>query len=170
MPYKWIGTLLIVISCCGTGISLAADHKREEALLNQMLSALAFMKSQLQYQLTPLPQLFRQTAKQCSGQLRSVFQTLAQEMEQQLLPEASDCMHATLKSHPDLPPSLRFLCRELGHSLGQLDLNGQLEGLELTHIHCLQKYDQLSRNRDQRLRSYQTLSLCAGAALAILLI
>ena len=170
MPYKWIGTLLIVISCGGTGISLAASHKREEALLNQMLSALAFMKSQLQYQLTPLPQLFRQTAKQCSGQLRSLFVTLAREMEQQLLPEASDCMHATLQSHPDLPPSLRCLCRELGHSLGQLDLSGQLEGLELTRIHCLQKFDQLSRNRDQRLRSYQTLSLCAGAALAILLI
>lgn len=169
MNYKWIGALFIVVSCGGTGYSMAASHKREEALLNQMLCAITFMRSQLEFRLTPLPQLCRQTGKQSAGDLRRIFLCLAQELERQLLPEASDCMDAALRAHPELPASLRLLCRELGKSLGQLDLTGQLRGLDRVSELCRKKISQLEHNRDHRLRSYQTLSLCAGAALAILL-
>lgn len=162
--------MLIIISCGGTGISLAVNHKREEAMLHQMLSAIAYMRSQLEFRLTPLPQLFRQTARQCTGSLCRLFHTLAQEMEQQFLPEAPDCMHAALKACPELPPGIQTVCRELGRSLGQHDLSGQLQGLDASRINCQRLFAKLEQNRDQRLRSYQTLSLCAGAALAILLI
>jgi len=170
MSYKWFGAVLIIAGCAGTGFSMAANDRKEEAMLHQMLSAIGYMKSELQYRLTPLPLLCRMTAKQASGPVRKLFDSLASELEQQILPEAPDCMRAALALVPDLPGSLRSVCRELGTSLGQLDLNGQLQGLDNARELCLRKRKHMEHNREQRLRSYQTLGLCAGAALAILLI
>ena len=58
----------------------------------------------------------------------------------------------------------------MGSSLGRFDLEGQLQGLESVRIYCREQLDELSKDRDVRLRSYQTLGLCAGAALAILFV
>ena len=56
----------------------------------------------------------------------------------------------------------------LGASLGRFDLQGQLQGIESVRAQCRKDLAELEDNRDQRLRSYQTLGLCAGCALAIL--
>ena len=47
---------------------------------------------------------------------------------------------------------------------------GQLKGIAATRSACRREVDALLENRDLRLRSYKTLGLCAGAALAVLLI
>lgn len=170
MNYKWIGAILILTACGGTGFTISANARKEEALLQQLVFSMEYMKSQLQYHLTPLPQLCRQTAKHACGSLRGLFRLLSVTLEQQVYPEASDCMRIALGSHPELPRSVRSVCLELGKSLGELDLQGQLQGLEYACKICQRKQAQLEKGREQRLRSYQTLGLCAGAALAILLI
>ena len=169
MSGKWIGAVLIVTACGGAGFSAAANVRKEKIMIQQLLSAMEYMKAQLQYQLTPLPQLCRMTAKGASGAIRKLFDTLAGELEQQILPEAPDCMRAALLSVTELPESIRSICHDLGNTLGQLDLNGQVQGLEHAMEACRRKEVQLEHNHEQRLRSYQTLSLCAGVALAILL-
>ena len=58
----------------------------------------------------------------------------------------------------------------LGKSIGRFDMDGQIKGLEAVRQDCRRRLDELSKDRDTRLRSYQTLGLCAGAALAILFI
>lgn len=170
MTYKWIGAALIIGACGGTGYSIGAAYRKEEQLLRNTLSAMKFMESELQYRLTPLPQLCRRTARMVKGTVGSLLEELALQLEKQLFPEASDCMLSAINAHPDLPKSLRQICRELGRSLGQLDLEGQLAGLESACDLCRRKIAKLEHNRDQRLRSYQTLGICAGVALAILLI
>ena len=54
--------------------------------------------------------------------------------------------------------------------IGRFDLEGQLQGLESVRVYCRDQLDNLAKDRDVRLRSYQTLGLCAGAALAILFV
>jgi len=65
---------------------------------------------------------------------------------------------------------VRGAAEELGGNLGRFDIPGQLRGLENTRKECCDKLQMLTQNNDSRLRSYQTLGLCAGAALAILLV
>ena len=79
-------------------------------------------------------------------------------------------MEVTVASVRELPESVGKLLKELGKTLGRFDLPGQLRGIEGVRRSSRKALDQLERNRDVRLRSYQTLGLCAGAALAILLI
>ena len=170
MSLKWMGVLLIVGGCGGFGVAAVLAHKRAEAALHQLLRALEFMECELQYRLTPLPELCRRTAEVTSGRIREVFRHLADELEGQIAPDAGSCMKAALGKAPDLPEAARSALLELGDTLGRFDLPGQLKGLEGTRAVCTQALEGLSRNRDSRLRGYQTLGLCAGAALAILLI
>ena len=60
--------------------------------------------------------------------------------------------------------------QQLGKSLGRFDLNGQLQGIEQVRAHCRRELSSLENGRDQRIRGYQTLGVCAGAALAILFV
>ncbi len=168
MDIKWIGAVLIILGCGGFGFSLAAAHRAEERNLRQLIGALDYMQCELQYRLTPLPDLCRQAAGQCGGKLRTLFLTLATELEDQISPDVSRCMNVALAKVPDLTKQTAQIVQVLGNTLGRFDLDGQLMGLENARQHCRQALAELSDNRDARLRSYQTLGLCAGAALAIL--
>ena len=170
MNYRWIGAALIIAACGGTGLSMAMADKREEQLLHQLSESLAYMASELEFRVTPLPQLCRKTAACSSGTIQKLFLSMAKELEEQTFPLASDCMRSALEQINDLPTSVRTLCRELGKTLGQLDLTGQLQGLSRVEDLCNHRCKRMENNREQRLRSYRTLSLCAGAALAILLL
>lgn len=165
---KWFGAMLIVFGCGSAGFTLSATHRKEEKTLRQLISALDYMQCELQYRCTALPDLCRLTAAQCTGALRSLFVTMACELEDQISPDVFCCMNTALTKVSTLPNHTREALRALGRTLGRFDLDGQLMGLENARHNCRSTLDKLSENREIRLRSYQTLSLCAGAALAIL--
>lgn len=168
MNYKWVGAVLVIAACGGFGVSLAAGHRRQERLLRQLLRALHVMRWDLQYRLTPLPELCRRAGEETPGPLREVFGNLARELDSQVRGDVSGCMQSALKTCADLPGCMRRMLRQLGRTLGRFDLEGQLQGLDAVKAACEAELSELSRNRENRLRSYQTLALCAGAALAIL--
>lgn len=168
MSIKIIGAALIIAGCGGVGFSMAAAHKREEKALRQLIRALDYMGCELQYRLTPLPELCRCAASECAGPVSQVLLHLASELESQVSPDASSCMAAALSKVKGIPSRTVKNLRILGSSLGQFDLQGQLIGMEAARKQCRRELDELSKDRDVRLRSYQTLGLCAGSALAIL--
>jgi hypothetical protein len=69
----------------------------------------------------------------------------------------------------DQSPLLKKLLLDLGRTLGHFDLDGQIQGIEAVRQEAVASLDKLTKDKEARLRSYQTLGLCAGAALAILL-
>lgn len=170
MSWKWIGALLIIAGCGGFGFSLAAAHRREENTLRKLISALDLMECELQYRLTPLPDLCRMAGQETTGCIREIFLRLSAELDAQIAPDVERCMTAALSGAPDLPKHSYNAFVTLGATLGRFDLSGQLKGLEQVRAECRRQLEVLSTNREPRLRSYQTLGLCAGAALAILLI
>ena len=170
MNYKWIGAILVVVGCGGVGFAAAANHIREETMLRQLASVLEFMQCELQYRLPPLPELCHQAGQEVKGALRSVFLRFVEELEAQISPDAASCMRAAVAGGEDLPQSVGGVLLQLGQTLGRFDLSGQMQGLESARTLCREKLNALSQNRESRLRGYQTLGLCAGAALAILFI
>lgn len=170
MSFKWIGAILVIAGCGGVGFTMAAVYKREEWALRSLLGALDFMACELQFRLTPLPDLCRQAGKECRGVVGQVLTNLARELENQISPDADSCMYAAISRTDNLPEKAQEALRMLGSGLGRFDLQGQLQGLEQVRSHCRRELDRLADNRDQRVRGYQTLGVCAGAALAILFI
>lgn len=168
MTVKVIGGICVILGCGSVGFMKAAAHKRTESLLRRLISGLDFMQWELEYRRTPLPQLCSGAAEHCPGMVGKVFAALSEELSSQLAPDAQTCMNAALTKFPELPPSLRASFRQLGQSLGRFDLPGQLQGIEAIRQMTHREVEQLCKNKEARLRCYQALGLCAGAALVVL--
>lgn len=79
MDYKWIGAVLIVVGCGGFGFSLSAEHRHQEKSLRQLIGILDYMSCELQFRLTPLPELCAAAARESGGTLGKLFEVLSQD-------------------------------------------------------------------------------------------
>lgn len=170
MELKCVGAILIICGCGGFGFSIAWANRRQEQLLRQLLRVLKLMEWELRFRMTSLPELCQLAGKETEGKLRAVFQDLFRELSWQSAADAASCMGAVLQRNPDLPPKLRRILRHLGSVLGRFDLEGQLQGLQSIQEEITLSLLDSGKDKDQRLRSYQTLGICAGCALAIVLV
>lgn len=170
MIVRVIGAILIIFGCGYVGFSLTADLKREEVTLHHLIGSLDYMQCELQYRMTPLPDLCRQIGLENHNQIGKVFLKLSEELENQLSPDVSSCVHTALACVPQLPNRAGKAFEIMGMSLGRFDVKGQVEELEAVRAYCRSELDAMARNRDARLHSYQTLGICTGAALAILFV
>ena len=161
---------MVVAACGGCGLMMAANYRREEQMLRQLEGALREMVSELSCRMTTLPLLVRRAGNCAGGELKKVFLELAEELDIRCCPDGDGCMRSVLDRHPCLPKSIGILLAQLGRSLGQFDLEGQLRELEAVSHQCGQALSEHAANRESRIRNYQTLGLCAGGALAILLL
>lgn len=170
MNLKWIGAILTIIGCGSLGVQAANTHKRQEMSLQQLSQILAYMKWELEYRLTPLPELCAAASNQTKSSLGKVFSLLSRELDGQTAPDVRQCMLAVLSKVGDLPILTERALSLLGESLGRFDLPGQLKSLESVENYCRQELEKLSYHREERLRSYRVLGICTGIVLAILFI
>ena len=126
------------------------------------------MNWEVKYRLTPIPDLCRMAAKEVPGELGDVFRDLARELDWNAQPEVSGCMATALRRHPNLPPRVKRLLRQLGRTMGRFDFEGQIQGMESISRECTAMIQDLHRDREVKMRSYRILGLCAGVALVIL--
>lgn len=167
MIYRILGAVLVFGGCGGFGFVMAASCRREERQIHSFIRAMEFMLCELECRVTPLPQLCRRAAQIAGGEAAAVLNEAAGRMELGLDPDAAGSMEAALAIRRP-GGNLEELCRELGQTLGSFDLSGQLRGLDSALRAAQQMLRRHQQGRGSRVRSYQTLGLCAGAALAIL--
>ena len=170
MNSKWIGAILVFLSCGGCGFSIAAAYRKEEKAYRNLLWILSFMKAELQFHLTSLPDLCCCAAHESDGIMRNIFLRFSEELKTWTYPDAAGCMRKILNEEFMISPTVRKLLLELGNILGKFDLSGQIEGLDMIKTKCENALKTLNNHREERLRGYRTLGLCAGAALVILFI
>lgn len=170
MNLKWLGAALIISCCTFSGFAISAAYRREEQELRQFISALDYMACELQYRRSPLPDLCRTIGSEHNGFIGRLFTNLADQLDSQVSSDVQSCLAAAAATSGSLPKRLREAVCILGSSLGRFDMDGQLLGLESVRTYCRTQLDEMADGRDARLRSYQTLGVCTGAALAILFV
>ena len=167
---KWIGACLVFLGCGIYGFKIAYAYKRELRCLKNLLRVLDYIECELQYRQLPLPELCRRAASVCSDCVSTVMDGIAQELENQALPDVGRCIKSTLVKHKDIPVCTRKLFRRLEICLGAFDMENQLKALNAVRQECRFELDMLASNQHNRVHSYQVLGVCAGAAIAILFI
>ena len=170
MNGRILGAILIVTGCGGFGFAITASYRKEETALRQLLAVLDYMQCELQYRLTPLPDLCHTAGTEHKNAVGAFFLALGEELESQISPDVGSCVHAAGTRAGTLPARVSKAFDILGTSLGRFDVEGQIRGLESVRAFVRSELELLASNRELRLRSYQTLSICAGAALAILFV
>ena len=169
MTIRILGAFLVFAGCGGFGFSMAAGARTEEQTLKQLLRAIRFLHAELSYRMPPLGTLCRSTGAIVTGPVQKVFLALAEELERAESPSVRACMEAALEKHR-LSAAVRETLLELGETLGRFDLPGQLRGLDAAEAETGKLLNSMQSGKETRLRSYQTLGLCAGASIAILLL
>lgn len=167
---KMIGAILIIFGCGFVGWNITASWKKEETALCQLIRSLDYMQCELQFRLTPLPDLCLQASREQKGNISAFLRVLSEELESQISPDVASCVRVAAAKSGQLPNRVRNALTLLGSSLGRFDTEGQIRGLEQVRQFCRDEIKNMNENKENRLRSYQTLSLCAGAALAILFV
>lgn len=170
MTIRILGAFLIIVGCTGVGYALSRNYRREEQAMEELVQCLEWMICEMGYRMPPLASLFRGAANVCKGVVSETMEQLAYELEQQLTPNVGACMYAAIAAVPNLPEKPANHLRSLGTSLGQFDLEGQINRLEAAAALCKQDLQRMSSGREARLRNYQTLGICAGVALVIIFI
>lgn len=165
---KLIGAFCILLGCGGFGFCMAATHKKEEKTLRELIRVIDYISCELQFKMTPLPQVLEQASAACNGIMQKVFRMISKELECRTYSGADMCVKSALDKCTELPQHTGKLLRRWGSTLGKFDLEGQIKELEVLRVECSARLNELCENRDVRLRTYQTLGLCAGASLAIL--
>lgn len=168
MTLKILGAVLIITGCGGVGFAICMSYRREEQALEQLSQSIEWMIWELNYRMPPLAVLCRGAADAGQGAISQVLEQLALELDQQVTPDARTCMNVAIATVANLPEKAEKLLRILGTSLGRFDLQGQISGLEAVGELCKHDLQNMGNGRDMRMRNYQTLGLCAGAALVIL--
>lgn len=170
MSIRWIGCVLIISASGFCGFSFVRQYRREEKLLYELHCVIQNMECELSYHLSPLPELVEHSAAFAGGSLKALLLRFSENLKAPQLPDAASCLAASLESETDFPPRILEILHILSCSLGRFDLAGQLKGFaELQDIIAKERL-LLDKNRETRLRSYCTLGICTGIALAILLI
>ena len=149
---------------------MAANYRAEERYLQQFCDLSEWITNELSCRMWPLPVLFAQVSQQSHGEFRKLFGELSTALDQRVAPDAYGCMEAVLACHPALPDGCRHLLSQLGRTLGRYDLEGQLREIMRIHEEAGQMLKKHREGAEDRLRCCQTLGLCAGLALAILLL
>ena len=166
---KWIGAILVILGCGGAGMAMASAYRTEETLLRQLGECIAWMECQLDSRGADLERLFSQAAQRCGGVVGALFAQMSAELSARVAPDAFVCMRSAVDKIR-LPEKTAAVALALGRCLGEFHLEEQLRQLSLVQAECARVLQEHTRNRDDRLRSYRILGLCAGLALAIVLL
>ena len=170
MTVRLLGAVCVILGCGGFGFMIAVNARREISALRQLISVMDFIECELNYRRPPLAQLCRLTAAIANGCVKRLLLCIAEELDQQKADSVDKCITAAIQHIPDLPPLTAQRVIELGKSLGKFDLDGQIKCIRALNTENTRLLNELTVDHITRIRSYKTLGLCAGAAMAILFI
>ncbi len=150
---------------------MARSVRREERCLVQLSRVLDLMLCEIPGRLTPVQELFVSAQTCATGGIRAVFQSCAKQLEAQMQPNIASVMECALDQNEErLSPICIGSLQELGQVLGAYDAEEQVQSLRALSGRIGSALTALREGKADRCRSYEVLGVCAGCALAILLL
>ena len=169
---RMIGAGLVVLAAALAGFGCAASVRAQCAQLEGLCWALAYMKSEISSRLTPLPLLFSSLAQCRQKDIAAFFG----EAGRALSVPPGCTVPVSFKRGFAAAPALRLggTCVQalygLAMGLGRFELESQLAAIEACRRTVEQELLIVQAQKRARCRSYETIGVCAGLALAVILL
>lgn len=165
---KYIGLLFIVVSASSVGIQMAANLNRRCEMIRQFIYSLQVLRNEILVCGTYLPQAFALMAASVTTPLAEIYETIAKQMEKNRWLTPYDVTREVVDGSWDGEISRMIL--SLSQKLGKYDLQAQTAGIDAAAKEAEQYLQVLECEKRLKSRTYRTLGLCAGLAVAILLV
>lgn len=164
---KFIGIVLIVVSAGSVGFRMAISLKQQTREYTQLLQSLQLMRNEIAFCGTPLPQTFAVLAASCQGRTGQFYEAVAKTMDKYPWMTPVEAVQQQQKLlHGGFPVTV---FSELAVGLGKYDLDSQLQAIAAAKDRVKLVLEQLEQERRGKTKLYETLGICAGLSLAILL-
>ena len=167
---KMMGIVLVVLGASGTGFSMAWSVRHNTAVIQQLLQSLVQMRSEIAYRRTPLPELLRLLAAASRGEVAVVWNLVADGVCQRQEETVGKIVRSSLAGMraPAFTGPVRQILQVLGDGMGAYDTEGQVRAITLAETRLQELLQQSRAEQGGRMRSYCTLGICGGLAIAIL--
>lgn len=165
---KLMGVIFVVTSAGAMGVGISRSLHRRCVLLRQLLQALQLMRNEIAFCGTPLPKVFALMAVACEGPLEQIFSETAKRMDRQHWLTPQQAIKDALSEEKDAFYAPVLL--ELTFQLGKYDLTAQISAVETARSRTEEMLLKLEQEKSKKSGTYEMLGVCAGIAVAILLI
>ena len=166
------GAICILTGASTVGFGCAAGVRRQTRQLAELCMSLEMMQSEIEYRMTPLPQLLQQLSTGCQTAVGELLLRWAQILSQPDGATVSYAFRRALGSVHSLALSRQSVqeLSALALSLGRFDAAGQARSIAASCARLRQELSFLEAEKRARCRSYCTIGVCAGLALAVILL
>lgn len=154
------------------GLGLARTVRRQQAQTLAFIDAVLRIRHELQYRLTPLPEIFAALGGSRNREIAEFFSRLAALLSSaQTCTVGYACRQALRRTEVlCIPAGVRTALMSLFDTLGKYDLDGNLQALDLALGRLREEARQLQGSAAARCKTYVTLGVCTGLAVAVILI
>lgn len=167
---RLIGAALVVLGAGGFGFRRAAQFYKTARQLAQLTGAVEVLQCEIAYTRLPLPELYAEVASRQTGAVAQFFQTMSAQLAAGQ-PRTRAAQHAMQQASGLLLPSdARMALLELCETLGRYDVDGENRMLRMSAQRIRTAQERCEGEKRQMARSCTALAVCAGIALAILML
>lgn len=171
---KLIGALIVVVATTSYGFYRSSLYKKRVEQLKHLIYIFNRLRSDIQFNLTPLPEAFRQLSLTIESPFNTFFKQLYLNLEQDRISSSFEQIWATelekLQYESELLPQQLDILKQLGAVLGISDSEDQYQHLQHA-IERLTIEETIAVEEHGKYASlWRNLGALVGVALVILLI
>ncbi len=169
---KVMGAALVLLCSGAVGFGFAGDLHAQIAQMSALITALENLKGEIEARRTPLPAALMMLAGSENGQIGAFFKLCADN----LLRENRSSPYLAIRYALDkckglmLSKQTRLTLLSFGMSLGKIDAESQISAVMLASSRLEQELGSLQKQAPARTKSYRTIGVCTGLALAVILL
>ena len=169
---RMVGAGLVVLSAGAVGFGYARGVRLQYTQLEGLVWCMDYMKSEISTRLTPLPVLFSMLGGCQQKDVGAFFEEAGRALSQPPGCTIPVAFKRALQKYSAFAPGEDAVqaLYGLAMGLGRFELESQLAAIEA----CLRTLDtlrlSLQAQKKTRCKSYETIGICAGLALAVILL
>ena len=157
----------IFLSCSAICILISRKYEERVKQLKEFKNALNMFKTKIKFTYEPIPEIFEQISKQIETNTGKIFKLASCNME---VLTAGDAWNMAVDTNIlSINDEDRNILKNLSKLLGQTDLEGQINQIELTSRFLDEQIEKAEKERLKSEKMYRTLGMVIGLAIVIIL-
>ncbi len=173
MLFKLILCIFILLSGAGIGQLKAKTYDNRVYHLQELITTLKVLESEMKYRMDPLPDLLLRVSKIKNGMSAALLDTAGLLLKNQAMRDLSDCWSEAVETayhESALNKEDKRIITDLGIELGKTDLNSQSGMFQRTFSLLEAQTAEAIEEKKTKGKMYKSLGTAIGVLIVILLI
>lgn len=169
--FRFLGAIFIIGGAAAGGIIISANVKQSIKLHYDWLQILQLFHSEIEFKLTSMSDLCIQVMECSSPVFKNIFNSMYVSLVDAPGKSIGVQMHHAIDAYGgSLPKELKKIMTELFDVLGHQDVYAQLRAIDYAKYRTNIVLNSLEKDKTEKSHSYRVIGVCAGVAIAIVLL